>query len=200
MSKTEGKKKAAAAKDKTGKAETRGRPRKHPAKPVKTELELLMEQNRKDLRAPQFTRKFPLPLVFICSSFSGDRKTCLEKAKRYARFAVSRFCVPVTTHLMYPHYLRTEVEYERQIGFYCGLCLLDKCAELWIFGEVETSDMEWEIWRANMRNKTIRWYTEDLKEVHRELPERCRSLSEPVVKARKKDATEKNEKKARKAG
>lgn len=183
-------KKKTAAKAKTGAADKRGRPRKHPAKPEKSELELLMEKNRKDMKAPFFTQKFPLPVVFICSSFSGDGRECLEKAKRYARFAVSRYCVPVTTHLMYPHFLRNGVESERKIGFYCGLCLLDKCSEIWIFGDVQTNDMEWEIWRAYMRNKPIRWFTEDLKEVKRELPEQCRSLNGPAVKNSKKEVKE----------
>ena len=180
-------KKKPAAKAKSVAVDRRGRPRKHPPKPVKTEMDLLMEKNREELKVGYFTQKFPLPVVFICSSFSGDGKECLEKAKRYARFAVSRYSVPVTPHLMYPHFLRNAVESERKIGFYCGLCLLDKCSEIWIFGDIKTNDMEWEVWRAYMRDKTIRWFTEDLKEVERELPEQCRSLNGPVVKPVKKE-------------
>ena len=183
---TDGQPESAAGKA-AGTAGKRGRPRKHPAKPVKTELERLMDKNRRNLRAGCFTQKFPLPLVYICSSFKGDGKWCLEKAKQYARFAVSRYSVPVTPRLMYPHYLRSSVETEKKIGDYCGLCLLDKCSEVWIFGDVLTDEMEWEIWRAFMRDKTIRWFTEDLKEVERELPEQCRALNGPVVKDSKNE-------------
>ena len=195
MSRAKSEKKIA-SKTKSDAPDRRGRPRKHPAKPVKTEMDLLMEKNRKELKVGYFTQKYPLPVVFICSSFSGDGKESLEKAKRYARFAVSRYSVPVTPHLMYPHFLRKTVESERKIGLYCGLCLLDKCSEIWIFGDLKTNDMEWEVWRAYMRDKTIRWFTEDLKEVERELPEQCRSLNGPVVQNRTKATKEIKEKKA----
>ena len=197
MPKTQKKKPAAQAK--SGIVDRRGRPRKHPAKPVKTEMDLLMEKNRKELRVGYFTQKFPLPVVFICSSFSGDGKECLEKAKRYARFAGSRSSVPVTPHLMSRPHRRHTAAPERTIGLYCGLCLLDKCSEIWIFGDIKTNDMEWEVWRAYMRDKTIRWFTEDLKEVERELPEQCRSLNGPVVKPVKKETKVTKIKKEKKA-
>jgi len=185
MGRTKGRQKTSPA-DAPGKAGKRGRPGKDPAKPVKTKLERLTEKNRKELKAPKFTQKFPLPVVYICSSFSGEGKWCLEQAKRYGRFAVSRYCVPVTPRLMYPHYLRNAVDRERKIGIYCGWCLLDKCSELWVFGDELNNDMEWEIWRAYMRSKTIRWFTEDLKEVERPVPEACKSLRGPV-KIKKKE-------------
>ena len=163
----------------------RGRPRKKvpvTTEPEKTELERLAERNREDLHAAHFTKKFPIPIVFICSPSGGDKELNAEKAKRYSRFAVSRYCVPVTPHLLYPVFLRDDVEKEMKIGQYCGQCLLDKCSELWVFGDVLTNDMEWEIWRAYMRSKKIRWFSEDLKEVKKELPNRCKSLTGPRVK------------------
>ena len=174
-----------AAKGKAGSAGKRGRPKKIvPEKPEQemSELEILAEQNREDLHASYFTKKFPIPIVFICSPSGRLKKLNVAKAKRYSRFAVSRYCVPVTPRLLYPAFLRDAVEKEKKIGQYCGQCLLDKCSELWVFGDVLTNEMEWEIWRAYMRSKTIRWFTEDLKEVKKEIPERCKSLVGPMVK------------------
>ena len=50
-----------------------------------------------------------------------------------------------------------------------------------------------------MRDKTIRWFTEDLKEVERELPEQCRSLNGPVVKPVKKETKVTKARKEKKA-
>ena len=63
----------------------------------------------------------------------------------------------------------------------------------WVFGDVLTNDMEWEIWRAFMRSKKIRWFTEDLAEVQRELPDKCKSLMGPREKkpGSKKETKEK---------
>lgn len=49
-------KKKPAAKAKSVAVDRRGRPRKHPAKPVKTEMDLLMEKNRKELKVGYFTQ------------------------------------------------------------------------------------------------------------------------------------------------
>ena len=179
-------KKKKTAKVKAVPAGKRGRPKKtvpEKVEPEKTELEILAELNKKDLHAPYFTQKFPLPIVFICSPSGGKKKLNAAKAKRYSRFAISRYCVPVTPRLLYPNFLRDAVEKEKKTGLYCGQCLLDKCSEIWIFGDVLTNDMEWEIWRAFMRSKKIRWFTEDLKEVKKEIPERCKSLVGPMEKA-----------------
>lgn len=147
----------------------------------------------KKFNAPYFSQKFPLPVVYICAPYRWDEekneaanaKQDVMQVRRYCRFAVTKYCVPVAPHLLYPAFLRNSVASERKIGDYCGLCLLDKCSEIWVFGELVTNEMEWEVWRANMRNKTIRWFTEDLKEVQKELPEACRSLNGPVKKKKK---------------
>ena len=139
-------------------AEKRGRPKK-------TELEKLMGRLEKDLVIPQFTQKFPLPIVYICSPFRGSVGKNIAKAKLYSRYAISRCCLPVAPHLLYPRFLRDDVESEREIGICCGLCLLDKCTEIWVFGEKLSQGMKRELWRAKLRGKVIRRFTEDMKEV-----------------------------------
>ena len=189
-------KKSTAAGAKAGIAGKRGRPKK--VKPGQagrklTEMEIWAEKNREDVRARYFTQRFPLPIVFICSPIGEKKELDEEKAKRYSRFAVSKYCVPVTPHLLYPRFLREDVAKEKSIRRYCGWCLLDKCSEVWVFGDVLTNDMEWEIWRAFMRSKKIRWFTEDLAEVQRELPDKCKSLMGPREKkpGSKKETKEK---------
>ena len=136
------------------------------------------------LSVPYFARRFPLPIVYICSPFGEEEEKTtwgqVRRARQYCRFAISRSCVPLAPRLLYACCLREEMGSERKIGIHCGLCLLDKCSELWVFGNNLTYEMECEIWRAHMRSKRIRWFTEDLKEVERELPDSCRSMSEPV--------------------
>ncbi len=103
--------------------------------------------------------------VYICSPYAGDVEANVMKAKRYCRLALSRGCVPIAPHLMYPRFLDDENQYEREVGLYCGLSLLDKCAEVWVFGQSPSEGMDREIYRGEMRCKAFRWFTEDMKEV-----------------------------------
>ena len=54
-------------------------------------------------------------------------------------------------------------------GFYCvdnmPIALLSKCAELWVFGPEASEGMQAEINYAVSRNKRIRYFTKDCKEV-----------------------------------
>ena len=45
-----------------------------------------------------------------------------------------------------------------------GLVMLDKCAEIWVFGDTVTAGMQAEIARARAKGKAVRHFTEDLKE------------------------------------
>lgn len=46
-----------------------------------------------------------LPLVYICSKYSGDTVANTEAAKRYSRFAVDQDAIPLAPHLLLPLYL-----------------------------------------------------------------------------------------------
>ena len=166
-----------------GSARKRGRPKKE-------------KKKGKKFSAPYFTQKFPLPVVYICAPYRWDEKNepanavqDVMQARKYCRFAVSRYCVPVAPHLLYPAFLRNSVVSERKIGNYCGLCLLDRCSEVWVFGDLVTNEMEWEVWRAFMRSKTIRWFTEEMTEIQKELPAACRSLCGPVKRKKRRKAS-----------
>ena len=164
------------------KVRKRGRPKKQ------------REKKEKKFSAPYFTRKFPMPVVYICSPLSWDEEKNeavhaaedLRLAMRCCRFAVSRYCVPVSPQLMYRAFLRDSEKGERMIGNYCGQCLLDKCSEVWVFGDLITNEMEWDVWRAYMRSKPIRWFTEDLVEIEKTLPAACKTLTGPVRRKKRK--------------
>ena len=51
------------------------------------------------------SKKKYLPLVYICSKYSGDVVTNTETAKRYSRFAVDQDAIPLAPHLLLPLYM-----------------------------------------------------------------------------------------------
>ena len=51
-----------------------------------------------------------LPLVYVCSKYSGDTATNTAAAKRYSRFAVDQGAIPIAPHLLLPIYMREETE------------------------------------------------------------------------------------------
>ena len=56
------------------------------------------------------SKKKYLPLVYICSKYSGDVVTYTEAAKRYSRFAVDQDVIPLAPQLLLPHYMKEESE------------------------------------------------------------------------------------------
>ena len=110
------------------------------------------------------TEKRPVfrPVVYICSPYRGDEETNTENAKKYCSMAVKRNAIPFAPHLLYPMFMSEESE--RDLSLYMGLVMLDKCAEVWVFGERITEGMRGEIERAEMRKKKVRYFTTDGKE------------------------------------
>ena len=75
------------------------------------------------------------PIVYICSPFSGDTETNIEKARMYCKFAVDSGCIPIAPHLFFPQFLSDENPKERNLAIFMDVALLSKCAELWVFGD-----------------------------------------------------------------
>lgn len=105
------------------------------------------------------------PLVFICSPFAGDIAGNTEKARSYSRFAVTRNCIPIAPHLLFPQFMNDSDPYQRDLAIFMGLVLLSKCLELWVFGETVTAGMSVELAKAKQRDIRIRYFTEQLEEV-----------------------------------
>ncbi|MRJ47099.1 DUF7768 domain-containing protein [Fundicoccus ignavus] len=108
-----------------------------------------------------------LPIVYICSSFSGDEVVNAELARQYAHFALEKGTIPITPNLLFPHIMNDLDVEGRQHALRVKLILLGRCKELWVFGDNLSEGMRQEIQRAKHRNMMIRWFSEDCQEVTR---------------------------------
>lgn len=104
------------------------------------------------------------PLVYICSPFSGDTDGNTQKARRYCRFAVRNRCIPLAPHLLFPQFMDDTKPTERNLALFMDIVLLGKCDQLWVFGKEISAGMAAEIGKAEKKNMTIRYFTEELKE------------------------------------
>ena len=113
-------------------------------------LNVLLEEKRRRYR----------PLVYICSPYSGDVERNVENARRYCRHAVDSHCIPLAPHLLYPQFMDDANAAERELGLFFGKVLLDKCSDVWVFGEL-SDGMKSELDRAKRRNIMIRYFSDD---------------------------------------
>ena len=114
-----------------------------------------------------------LPLVYICSKYSGDTANNTEAAKRYSRFAVDSGAIPLAPHLLLPLYMKEDTE--RDLAMFMDKVFLGKCDELWVFGEEASAGMKAEIAKAKRHGKKIRYFDSSCNETNRALeigPER----------------------------
>ena len=109
------------------------------------------------------------PLVYICSPYAGDVETNVSNARRYCRFAVDSGCIPIAPHLLYPQFMDDTDEQERKLGLFFGNVLMDRWAEVWVFGDRISTGMDAEIKRSRRKGYRLRWFTSD-----------CREKSSPV--------------------
>ncbi len=106
-----------------------------------------------------------LPLVYICSPYRGDVDTNVMRARRYSYFAVSKNTIPVTPHLLFPQFMDDDIPSQRQLAMHFNYVLLGKCSQLWVFGDVISEGMEYEINLAKKRFMKIRYFDSSCKEV-----------------------------------
>ena len=124
------------------------------------------------LRAKKQTRHIKIkyhPMVYICSPYSGDVVRNILAAQKYCRFAVKSGFMPVAAHLHYPQFLSDENPMERELGMYFGNILMDKCDEVWVFGERFSEGMEDEYNRAMKHGYKVRRFTNDCQEMPNEI-------------------------------
>lgn len=105
------------------------------------------------------------PLVFICSPFAGDMEKNTELTRSYCRFAVNQSAIPLAPHLLYPQFMDEHDPDSRKLGLFFGRVLLGKCQELWVFGDIVSEGMSYEIRKAQTHNMPIRYFNEDCEEV-----------------------------------
>ena len=108
------------------------------------------------------------PVIYVCSPYSGNIEENVCNARRYCRFALESRTIPIAPHLLYPQFMNNSDPAERYLATHTiNYVLLGKCRELWVFGDVITEGMESEIRLAKRWDKTIRYFTSELKEVKR---------------------------------
>jgi hypothetical protein len=118
----------------------------------------------KHMQAEELSLKTYRPMVYICSPYSGDVETNVTAARRYCRFAVAIGYIPIAPHLFFTQFLNDADSFERKLGMRFGHILMDRCAEVWVFGSRISSGMNEEIKRAKRKGYTLRYFSADLKE------------------------------------
>lgn len=104
------------------------------------------------------------PMVYICSPYAGNIEENVRNARRYSRFAVDKGYLPITPHLLYPQFLDDGMQSERDLGMFFGIVLMDKCSEVWVFGERISAGMKIEIDRARCKGYKVRYFNSDCLE------------------------------------
>lgn len=131
-----------------------------------TEYEALRKVRQSEKASDFRTFSGYRPLVYICSPYAGDVHQNVENAKKYSRFALEKNAIPLTPHLLYPQFMDDSDPAERRIALHkISYVLIGKCDELWVFGGVISSGMDYEISIAKKRKMKIRYFTAELREV-----------------------------------
>lgn len=107
------------------------------------------------------------PVVYICSPLAGDVAANQEAARRYCRYAVDAGYIPIAPHLFFPQFMDEAKASERDLALFMDTVLLTKCAELWVFGRTISKGMSVEIAKAQRKEKPIRYFDSNCKEVSR---------------------------------
>ena len=98
------------------------------------------------------------PLVYVASPFAGNTEYNISKARGYCRFAVTKGCIPIAPHLLYPQFMDDDDKEQRELGLFFALILLGKCDELWVFGERVSDGMAAEIAKAKKRGMPVKYF------------------------------------------
>lgn len=105
------------------------------------------------------------PIIFISSPFAGEVKCNVSKAQNYCRFAVSKGCIPIAPHLLFPQFMNDADQAQHDLALFMGMVLMAKCTEVWVFGSYISKGMAVELEKANSRNMVIRYFSENCEEV-----------------------------------
>lgn len=104
-----------------------------------------------------------MPLVYICSPYSGDIEGNTVKAQAHCRFAVDSGYIPIAMHLLLPQFMDDDNPKERDLALFMDLVVMGKCREVWVFGDVISEGMAIEIAKAKQRGQKIRYFKEKNK-------------------------------------
>lgn len=105
------------------------------------------------------------PLVYICSSLSGDVPGNTEKARKFCRFALEKGQNPLAPHLMFHQFVNDDDPAERELALFMDIVLLGKSSELWVFGDTVSTGIQMELEMAKKRRQLIRYFNSAFEEV-----------------------------------
>jgi 3-dehydroquinate synthetase len=88
----------------------------------------------------------------------------MRRARSFCRFAISRNAVPFAPHLHYTQFLDDDIRKERNVGISCGVAVLSRCDQMWVFGERITAGMMSEIQAAKRLGVQIRYFDSRCRE------------------------------------
>lgn len=89
-----------------------------------------------------------MKLIYVASPYAGDVEQNVEFAKEACRFVMDEGHAFFAPHLLYPQILDDGNAEERKQGLDMGLEMLQKCDELWCFGDRISQGMFMEIEQA----------------------------------------------------
>ena len=131
---------------------------------------ILKEEKSKEDRASYRIRQDldkPKSVVYICSPIEDYSSTSRLQLQKYRRFVLQANSIPVATTVLLD---RSLVANEAELHELCantGHQLMNHCDEVWVFGKNFTRTMANEITKAICRQKKIRYFTTDCKEIER---------------------------------
>ena len=100
-----------------------------------------------------------LPLVYVCSKYSGDTAANTEAARHYCRFAVDAGAIPLAPHLLFPQFMSDETE--RELAMFMNGVLL--------FGSETSEGMKAEIAHAKRHRKKIKYFDGNCQRASKDL-------------------------------
>ena len=72
-------------------------------------------------------------LVYVCSPLRGNEEYNQQICREYCKFVCDLGYVPFAPHIFYTQFLLEETEEERMRGINCGIEVLERCDEVWVF-------------------------------------------------------------------
>lgn len=109
------------------------------------------------------------PIAYICSPYGAETAlgvhNNVENAKKYGKFAISKGYVPFIAHIAICGFLNDASPEERNIGLCIDNRFIDKCDELWVFGDDISNGMKMELAYATLHHIPVRHFTTDCVEV-----------------------------------
>jgi len=98
-----------------------------------------------------------MKLIYVASPYAGDIENNVKFAKRACRYVIEQGHAFFAPHLLYPQILDDNNPAERETGLKLGHHMLERCDEMWVFGDRISSGMEAEIELAKQLGIPIRY-------------------------------------------